>query len=182
MTRGAVIWLTGLPSSGKSTLAAAAHARLIECGVASCILDSDILRAILAPQAGYGQLERAAFYETLGRLAAELAAQGLLVLVPATANRRHYREKARRAAPAFLEVWVATSLDECRKRDAKGLYRRAERGELRDFPGVTSEYQPPETPDLTVTSSDSPAVEQIIELARELNLRGTNGALASKEH
>ncbi|MBI1353338.1 MAG: adenylyl-sulfate kinase [Acidobacteria bacterium] len=150
---GAVVWFTGLPSSGKSTLARAVQARLREISRPACLLDGDEVRDCLRPPPGYDAAGRDAFYESLARLAALLAGQGLLVLAPATAHRRAYVERARRLAPAFLEVFVDTPLEECERRDAKGLYARARRGEIPHFPGVGEPFEAPEAPDFTVTPS-----------------------------
>ena len=124
-TSSAVVWLTGLPSSGKTTLAAKLTERLRERSVLCCLLDGDELRAALIPRPGYDEASRVDFYATLGNLAALLERQGLIVVVAATAHRRDYRERARRAARRFLEVWVNVPLDECRRRDSKGLYAAA---------------------------------------------------------
>src|SRR4051812_4077630 len=110
---GSVVWITGLPSSGKSTLAAAVHAELIALDAPTCTLDSDAVRAALVPSPGYSARERDDYYATLGHLAALLAAQGLTVLVPATSHRAAYRADARAWAPHFVEVHVRTPLDEC---------------------------------------------------------------------
>lgn len=140
---GIVVWFTGLPSSGKSTLAEAVHAVLQENGVASCALDSDAVRESIFPKMGFSEAERDGFYAALARLAALLAKQGLAVLVPATAHRRAYRERARVWAPRFIEVYVHTPADECERRDTKGLYKRARSGELAAFPGVNVPFEEP---------------------------------------
>jgi adenylylsulfate kinase len=113
---GAVAWFTGLPSSGKTTLAHAVAGELRLRDIHAVLLDSDELRALL-PQLGYDEASRNHFYGLLARLAALIARQGHVVLVPATAHRRAYRDAARGLAPAFLEIFVDTPLEECRRRD-----------------------------------------------------------------
>lgn len=147
--QGVVVWFTGLPSSGKSTLAAKVAAALT--GKASVVtLDGDEVRAALHPAPGYDDEARAAFYESLAHLAALTARQGHVVLVPATAHRRLFRERARALAPSFLEVFVDTPTDECRRRDAKGLYAR---GEAR-LPGSGVAYEPPMSAEVVATPAD----------------------------
>jgi adenylylsulfate kinase len=164
--RGAVIWLTGRPAAGKSTLASAVRARLDELGRAACVLDSDLVRAALVPAPGYDDQGRLAFYTTLGHLAAYLAAQGLIVLVPATANRRAFRERARAIAPAFVEVFVSAPSETCAQRDSKGLYARARAGALAGLPGVDAAYEEPEAPDVVAAGGrDREAVERIVAAA-----------------
>jgi adenylylsulfate kinase len=164
--RGLVIWLTGRPAAGKSTLAGAVHARLAALGRPSCVLDGDRVREALVPAPGYDEAGRAAFYATLGRLAAYLAGQGLIVLVPATAHRCAFRAAARAIAPAFLEVFVSASGDACAQRDVKGLYARARAGELAELPGVGPGYEEPEAPDLVAAGGhDAEAAALIVEAA-----------------
>lgn len=161
---GVVVWFTGLPSSGKSHLARLAQRRLFERGQACCLLDGDRVRELLRPKPGYGAQEREDFYVTLANLAAELAQQGLLVLVPATASQRRYRDYARSRAPEFLEVWLDTDAQECRKRDAKGLYARFARGELQSLPGQDEPYEPPLAPDVRAGGGeDASALERLLE-------------------
>jgi adenylylsulfate kinase len=166
---GAVVYVTGLPSSGKSTFAerAAAALRLRTGGV--CVLDGDALRASLVPAHDYSPAGRSNFYATLARLAALLASQGLVVLVAATANRRAYRELARELAPAFLEVWVDTPQAECERRDTKGLYARARGGDAPFVPGAGEEYEAPLAPALVVRGgNDELAVARLVQaLARQ---------------
>ena len=154
---GVVVWFTGLPSSGKSTLARSVAAELAAGGLRPCILDGDEVRAALVPTPGYEPGARDDFYTTLGNLAALLADQGHVALVAATAHRAAHRERARSAAPQFLEVHVATDLDECERRDAKRLYARARRGELTAVPGVGEPYEVPEAPDVVAPHGDDPA-------------------------
>jgi adenylylsulfate kinase len=158
---GAVVWVTGLPSSGKSTFALRLQERLRDLGRPSCILDGDEVRRALVPAPGYTPEARDAFYATLARLAALVAAQGLVVVVPATAHRAAYRAEARALAPRFVEVHVTASAEECRRRDAKGLYAAGTAG----LPGADLAYEPPEAPDVVAAGGlDAGAVERVLAL------------------
>jgi adenylylsulfate kinase len=161
---GAVVWLTGLPSSGKSTLARAVQDRLLSQGTSACTLDGDSLRAIIAPTLGYSDDDRREFYAALARLAAELARQGLTVLVPATAHLKEFRQTARQLATRFVEVWVTTPLAECQRRDPKGLYEAA--GTTPGFlPGIHVRYEEPEHPEVLANGGeDAGAVDRIVRL------------------
>ncbi|HZO15441.1 MAG TPA: adenylyl-sulfate kinase [Polyangiaceae bacterium] len=159
---GLVVWLTGLPQAGKSTLAARLRAALLAAGESACILDGDEVREAISPVPGYGQEARDAFYATLGQLAALLAKQGLTVIVPATAHLRRYRDAARAIAPGFIEVHVATPMEECARRDEKGLYARAPA----DLPGVHVAYEPPRTAEVVAQGGrDEAALDEIVRAA-----------------
>jgi len=166
---GAVVWFTGLPSSGKSTLARAVQARLANAGRSVALLDSDELRDVL--EAGsYGADERARFYRSLAGLAALLAGQGLVVLVAATATRRADRDRARTAVGAlpgarFVEVWVATPLAACEARDPKGLYAQARRGEVSELPGIGVAFEAPEAPEVRAEGGHDAAAVAAVERA-----------------
>jgi adenylylsulfate kinase len=152
---GVVVWFTGLPSSGKSTLARAVAERLRAAGIATLVLDGDEVRAALRPTPAYDDEGRDAFYETLAGLAALAAAQGLCVLVPATAPRAAYRSRARRLCPRFVEVFVDTPADVCAARDDKGLYARARAGDVPWLPGIGVTYDTPRAPEIRI-SIDTP--------------------------
>jgi adenylylsulfate kinase len=162
MSPGAVVWFTGPPSSGKSTLARRVRARLARDGVPCVLLDGDEVRGALVPAPGYTPRARDGFYATLARLAALLARQGLVVLVPATAHRRAFRERARALAPRFVEVLVDVSAKECARRDAKGLYARARAGGAPDLPGAKLAYERPHAPEVVARGGrDARAVEEV---------------------
>lgn len=146
--QGVVVWFTGLPSSGKSRLAARVYDALRERGQAAVLLDGDEVRGWLVPAPGYDAAGRDAFYETLARMAAALARQGPVVLVAATAHRAAYRAVARVLAPRFVEVFVDVPAAECAERDPKGLWAAARRGELADLPGLDAGYERPAHPDV----------------------------------
>jgi adenylylsulfate kinase len=145
---GVVVWFTGKPSSGKSTLAARVHEALRLEGISACLLDGDEVRDALVPRPGYEPEQRDAFYASLAGLAALLARQGLVVLVAATAHARAHRERARNLAPDFLEVYVRVDEPELLRRDAKGLYAAVREGRLTGVPGGDLAYEEPRAPDV----------------------------------
>lgn len=160
---GVVVWITGLPSAGKSTFAERVAAALRERSAACCVLDGDAVRHALGDVFGYGDEARDRYYEALARLAALVASQGLITLVPATASQRAYRERARTLAPAFVEVHIDVDLAECARRDAKGLYAAVARGEAKNLPGLDAPFEPPASPDLVAHGGhDRAALEALI--------------------
>jgi len=152
VSRGAVVWLTGLPASGKSTLARRIVTRLREAGREPLLLDSDELHEVLVPRHGHDEAGRDAFYRSIAGLAALVARHGMIAVVAATAHRRIWRDLARASAPRFVEVYVATPIDECRRRDPKGLYERL--GARSQLPGVGVPYEPPPSPEVRASHGD----------------------------
>ncbi len=144
------VWITGLPSSGKSTLAAALTKQLKARGVDSEVLESDALRRIFTPHPKYDEEERDTFYATMVYIGKLLVQHGVPVIFDATANRRKYRDQARRQIPRFVEVYVDCPLEVCIARDAKGIYRRAQQGSTSTVPGLQAVYELPEAPDVVV--------------------------------
>lgn len=155
---GVVVWLTGLPSSGKSTLARHLAAALRDQGRQVVVLDGDEVRASLVPTPGYDERGRADFYETLARLAALAAGQGLVAIVPATAPRARFRARARELAPRLVEVFVDVPLEECARRDAKGLYARG----TADLPGASAPFEPPTHADVVVAGAGPADVSRVL--------------------
>ncbi len=148
--QGFAVWITGLPASGKSTVAAALARALAERGIDAAILESDALREVFTPNPRYDDEERDVFYASMVHVGRLLTAHGVPVIFDATANRRAYRDRARSAIPKFIEVHVACPLAVCVSRDPKGIYRRASRGEATRVPGVQSDYEPPIAPEVEV--------------------------------
>lgn len=161
---GAIVWFTGLPSSGKTTLARRVQAHFGRTGRVSVLLDSDELRDLLGAHS-YAPEDRAQFYRQLAALAVLLARQGLVVLVAATAPRRQDRDRARGEVGAgrFVEVWVDTPLADCEARDPKGLYAQARRGDASELPGVGAEYEPPWAPEVIADGGRDDAAVAAIE-------------------
>jgi adenylylsulfate kinase len=163
-SRGGLLWIAGLPSSGKSTFARVLKERLDRVDLASCILDGDEVRAALHPAPGYTAEAREAFYETLTDLAVLLARQDLIVIVAATAGRNAYRERARQLGPRYLEVEIATPLQECERRDSKGLYAKARAGLVQDVPGIDAPYERQAADVVAAGGHDTQALEQVLVL------------------
>lgn len=175
MSAGIVVWFTGLPASGKTTLAR----RVRDIVSPAIVLDSDELRDVLG-FATYDAAGRDAFYTALGRLAAMLAHQGFAVLVAATAPRQRHRDAARALAPRFVEVHVATPLAVCEQRDPKGLYRRARTDEASTLPGVGAAYEAPVEPDIVVVPGEESAALTRIAAACERTGPGNDAGPASR--
>lgn len=144
------VWITGLPASGKSTLASAVSAQLAARGVDAAVLESDELRKVFTPDPHYDEKERDIFYRAMVYIGVLLTSHGVPVLFDATANRRAYRELARQQIPQFLEVYVDSPLQTCIARDPKGIYRNASQGGASTVPGIQAAYEAPEHADLTI--------------------------------
>jgi adenylyl-sulfate kinase len=156
---GVTVWLTGLPASGKSTIAAAVEARLLASGRAAYVLDGDNLRHGLNGDLGFSAEDRTENVRRTAEVAALIADAGVVCLAalvsPYAADREAARAAHARRELPFLEVHVATSLEECERRDPKGLYARARAGELSGLTGVDAPYEPPERPDLRIEPGES---------------------------
>src|ERR671922_1788061 len=156
---GATVWFTGLPASGKWTVAAGVEAHLLEQGRSAYILDGDNLRHGLNGDLGFSAADRTENVRRTAEVSALLADAGVLVLVALVSPYRADREAARAVHAArglpFLEVHVATSLEECERRDPKGLYARARAGEITGLTGVDDPYEPPVAADVVVGTGES---------------------------
>jgi adenylyl-sulfate kinase len=157
--KGATVWMTGLPASGKSTIAVEVEAQLIGAGRPALRLDGDNLRHGLNGDLGFSAEDRAENVRRTAHAAALLAEAGVVALValvsPYAADRAAARAVHDAAGLPFLEVFVATGLDECERRDPKGLYARARAGELKGLTGVGDVYEPPESPELTIGEAET---------------------------
>ncbi len=162
---GFAIWFTGLPASGKSTLANLLMQELKELNMNIQVLDSDEIRPVLTPQPAYDPQERKWFYNALAYIGRLLAQNGVNVIFAATAHCRSYRQRARQYFPRIIEIYVKCPVEICVQRDQKGLYRKAMNGEIQNLPGVQELYEEPEAPAIVVdTGKNGPQVclEKII--------------------
>jgi adenylylsulfate kinase len=166
------VWLTGLPASGKSTIAHALLARLQARGVPCAVLESDALRRLITPQPRYDDAERDLFYAAMAHLGEYLVQRGVPVVFDATANRRVYRDAARARIAHFAEIFVDCPLEVCQARDPKGLYRRARQGQSSNLPGAQASYEPPLQPELVVQAASLGPDEAAGEIVVLLERRG----------
>jgi bifunctional enzyme CysN/CysC len=166
------VWLTGLPASGKSTIAVALERRLVEAGQAAYLLDGDNVRHGLSDDLGFAPGDRAEHIRRVAHVARLMADAGVVAVVSLVSPLRDDRAVARRlhevAELPFLEVHVDTPLEECERRDPKGLYARARAGELQGFTGVDAPYEAPERPELTLRTTDGSVDGAVAEIVEEL--------------
>jgi adenylyl-sulfate kinase len=167
-SRGATVWFTGLPSSGKSSIAAVVEERLVAAGRPAYRLDGDNLRHGLNGDLGFSAEDRSENMRRAGEVAALFADAGVVALVslvsPFAADRERARAAHERAGLPFAEVYVSTPPEECERRDPKGLWARARAGEIKGFTGVDDPYEPPANPQLTLGPELSPdeAAEEVL--------------------
>jgi len=163
-----VVWLTGLSGAGKSTIAAGVRAVFNKHGVAAAVLDGDEVRTGLSQDLGFSNDDRRENIRRIAHVARLLCEQSITAIVAAVTPLRDHRALAREIVGApFYEVFVDAPLSVCERRDVKGLYARARRGEISHFTGVSDVYEPPVKPDLVIDTSNSDisiAVEQAISL------------------
>lgn len=171
--RGAVLWLTGLPASGKSTLARALERRLFGKGGSPILLDGDTLRAGLNGDLGFSAEDRAENIRRLAEVATHLARNGHIAIVAAVSPSAEDRTAARRVADtAFREIYVATPAAVCESRDPKGHYAKARAGSLPGFTGIGNDYQPSVASELTIDTSARSVTEATDEIEEMLMRSG----------
>ena len=170
---GATVWLTGLPCSGKSTVGAAVESALLERGRAAYLLDGDNLRHGLNSNLGFSPADRAENVRRTGEVARLLADAGLVAIAslvsPYERDRTHVRRAHERDELPFFEVFVNTPLEECERRDPKGLYAKARAGELAGFTGIDAPYEAPERPDLELRPAEGGVEEALVAVLRLLD-------------
>ncbi len=178
--RGFTLWLTGLSGAGKSTLATAVGHDLRRRGVRVEVLDGDEVRQNLSKGLGFTREDRDTNIRRIGYVAKLLARNGVVVITAAISPYRAVRDEVRREIGAFVEVYVKASLDECVRRDTKGLYRRALAGEIPQFTGVSDPYEEPLRPELAIDTerevvgeSAARVIDRLVELGY---LRGATDA------
>ncbi|MEV7672787.1 adenylyl-sulfate kinase [Streptomyces sp. NPDC088752] len=173
---GATIWLTGLPSAGKTTIAYELAGRLRDEGHRVEVLDGDEIREFLSAGLGFTREDRHTNVQRIGFVAELLASHGVKVLVPVIAPYADSREAVRKRhhaeGTAFVEVHVATPVEVCSVRDVKGLYAKQAAGEISGLTGVDDPYEAPEAPDLRIESQDQTVRESAERLHALLTEKG----------
>ena len=163
-----VVWFTGLSGSGKSTISERVVKDLRASGLKIEYLDGDAVRSVF-PATGFTREERDQHVKRIGFLASRMEAQGVTVIASFVSPYRESRDAVRAMCRSFIEVHVATPLEECEKRDVKGLYAKARRGEISNFTGISDPYEPPANAELVIDTTKTTvddAVRQVIALVR----------------
>jgi adenylyl-sulfate kinase len=173
---GATVWMTGLPGSGKSTIASGVEAHLLSAGRSAYILDGDNLRHGLNGDLGFSADDRTENIRRVGEVARLFADAGLVAVVPVISPYRAGRDHARRihedAGLDFVEVFVDTPIEVCEARDVKGLYAKARAGELTGFTGIDDPYEAPEHADLVVAGDRTTPADGAAAIVEVLIARG----------
>lgn len=170
--RGCVVWFTGLPSGGKTTLATMLEAELAGRGLRVERLDGDELRTHLSKGLGFSREDRDENVRRVGWVARLLASHGVIAITALVSPYRDAREEVRSRTAEFMEVWVKASLEECIRRDVKGLYKKAFAGDVPHFTGVSDPYEPPLHPEVVVETDHQTPAESVATILAALAARG----------
>ncbi|RLE63013.1 MAG: adenylyl-sulfate kinase [Thermoprotei archaeon] len=177
--RGCVVWLTGLPGSGKTSIARATARELRNMGLRVEILDGDEVRRWLSPTEGFTREDRERHLRRVAYVAKLLARNGVIVLCsfvsPYKKIRKEIKEIIENESIPFVEVYVKCSLEECIRRDPKGLYRRALKGEIKHMTGLDDPFEEPENPELILDSEHLTAEDNariLLSKLKELEIAG----------
>ncbi len=169
--KGYVIWLTGLPGSGKTTIARILEKKLVEQGKRVEVLDGDEVRKNLSPKLGFSKEDRQIHANRVAYVSKLLSRNGVIAIVGLISPFRDFRRRAREMVGNFVEVYVKCTVDECMERDVKGHYKKAVAGEIQNFTGVSDPYEEPENPEVVVdTENETPeeSAERILRKLREM--------------
>jgi len=168
-----VVWLTGLSGSGKSTLANAVECRLIEQGHHTMLLDGDNIRHGLNKDLGFTEADRIENIRRIGEVAKLMVEAGLIVITAFISPYQADRELVRNLFPKgrFIEVHLSTPLEVCEQRDPKGMYRKARRGEISNFTGISAPYEEPEQPELRLDTSTATVEDCVAAICGKLELK-----------
>ena len=172
--RSAILWFTGLSGSGKSTLANAVNAALFERGLATYVLDGDNVRHGLCKDLGFSDADREENIRRIGEVAKLFLDAGVIVLTAFVSPFRADRDKARElvAQGDFIEIFCAADLDVCESRDPKGLYAKARSGAIKEFTGISSPYEAPESPELKIDTGSQELTESVQVVLKALEAQG----------
>jgi adenylylsulfate kinase len=173
--KSAVLWFTGLSGSGKSTLAHAVEERLYQDGMNTFVLDGDNVRHGLCSDLGFSDKDRKENIRRISETAKLLLEAGIITLTAFISPFKAERSAARSLMPHgdFIEIYCYCPLTVCEQRDVKGLYKKARLGEIKDFTGISSPYEEPDNPDLTIDTSQlslEQSVQQVISTLRTRNI------------
>lgn len=159
MVDGCVVWITGLPGSGKTTIAKTLEMKLMQYNKPVEVLDGDEVRRNLSPQLGFSKEDRQIHANRVAYVSKLLSRNGVIVLVGLISPYRDFRQHAREMIGDFVEVYVKCSVEACKERDVKGHYKKALSGEIPNFTGISDPYEEPENPEVIVDTEKETAEE-----------------------
>jgi adenylyl-sulfate kinase len=162
MHKGFTLWFTGMSGAGKSTISRALELRLRELGAKVEVLDGDVVRTHLSKGLGFSKEDRDENIRRIGFVCELLSRNGVIAIAAAISPYRAVRDEVRARIPNFVEVYVSCPVEVLAERDTKGLYKRALAGEIPHFTGISDPYEPPLSPEVTVSSSEE-TPEQSVE-------------------
>ena len=172
MRQGFVVWLTGLPGSGKTTIARQLEPEIRKLGWPVEVLDGDEIRQNLSKGLGFSREDRETHLKRVTYVAKLLSRNGVAVVAAFISPYRSIREYARRESTNFLEVYVKCSVETCAKRDPKGLYKKANSGEIKDLTGPQDLYEEPLEPDLVVDTERLTVEQSVKSIVEKLETSG----------
>jgi adenylyl-sulfate kinase len=178
MRKGATVWFTGIPSSGKSTIAREVYQSLLDRGCAVELLDGAEVRESLSRGLGFSQEDREENVRRIGYVAKLLSRNGVVAICAAVSPYRASRGEVRRNTTNFVEVYVECAVEVAEARDTDGMYARARRGEIEEFTGVNAPYEPPEAPEVHINSATETVNEGVRKVIRTLEALGVIGTQA----
>lgn len=170
--RGFCIWLTGLPSAGKTTIAKEILPRIQAMGRYAELLDGDEIRKGISSDLGFDRKARESHASRVTYVAKVLARNGVIPIVALISPYRSSRAKARAEIGSFIEVYVDTPIELCEQRDVKGLYKKARAGEIHEMTGVDDPYEPPEHPEVVIDTRNATPAQSAEKILGELHRLG----------
>lgn len=179
--KGAVLWFTGLSASGKSTMAHRVEQKLYDLGCSTYVFDGDNVRHGLCGDLGFSEEDRSENIRRIGEMVHLFVDAGIIALTAFISPFRVHRQKVRAIVgpDRFIEIFVDCPLDECIRRDPKGIYAKALAGEIKDVTGISSPYEPPETPTLIIKADQEPledAAQRVVDYMLDARVVGVRRA------
>lgn len=180
--QGFTVWFTGLPSSGKSTLASLLEIQLLGRGLKVEVLDGDVVRTNLSKGLGFSKEDRDTNIRRIGFVCNLLSRNGVVAIAAAISPYRDIRDEVRKEIKNFMEVFVKCPLEICMQRDLKGLYQKALSGEIQQFTGVSDPYEPPLKPEVSVETDKETPQESVAKILKRLEEFGWIPTLENQQY
>ena len=179
-TDGVTVWFTGLPCSGKTTVSQVVAKRLRDCGLNVEVLDGDVIRTNLSKGLGFSKVDRDTNVRRVGFVCNLLSRNGTVAIAAVVSPYRNIRQELKDGIERFVEVYVNCPVEECQRRDVKGMYAKALRGEITSFTGVDDPYEEPETAEVELQTQNEDVEESATKVIAVLEAQGLISPCASQ--